>query len=236
MAIRRDDWLDKLTRPKRVGARVFADLAESAQQLGFEHCSLGIRTPTAGEAGDAWWTNYPTRWQKYYYEHECFRTDPVIHAARRSALPVLWSREYLGGQESFWDTASQFGVRHGWATALFGSGGEVALISLARSGKRLREAQIIESQGELLWMAHTALAMLTEFAPHDSAAKPLELTRREKEILHWALAGKTAAQTAERLAISTRTVNFHIEELLYKLGAANKTQAVARALMLHLID
>lgn len=235
MAICRDAWLEQLTRPKRKGTKIFADLAESARQLGFEHCSLGVRTPTADETGDNWWTNYPARWQKYYFEHECFRTDPVIQATSCSALPVLWSREYLGGPDSFWATASQFGVRHGWATAVYGPGGEVALISLARSGKRLREAQILHSQGDLLWLAHTSLAMLTESDEHEAAAGPPELSRREKEILHWALAGKTADQTAERMGITRRTVNFHVAEIMYKLGAANKTQAVARALMLHLI-
>jgi len=55
------------------------------------------------------------------------------------------------------------------------------------------------------------------------------LTAREREVLGWAANGKTAAETALILAISERTVEFHIANAIARLGAANKVQAVALA-------
>lgn len=62
-----------------------------------------------------------------------------------------------------------------------------------------------------------------------------ELSEREREILTLASHGKTAAEMAAKLAITERTVAFHVNNIVEKLGAANKTHAVARALRLGLI-
>lgn len=62
------------------------------------------------------------------------------------------------------------------------------------------------------------------------------LSAREVEILTLASNGKTAADMALVLAITERTVAFHINNIAEKLGAANKTHAVALALRQGLIS
>lgn len=62
------------------------------------------------------------------------------------------------------------------------------------------------------------------------------LSAREGEILSLASHGKTAPEMSAALAISERTVAFHINNIVEKLGAANKTHAVALALRHGLID
>lgn len=59
----------------------------------------------------------------------------------------------------------------------------------------------------------------------------LELTERELECLRWAAGGKTAWETGMVLNISERTVNFHLVNAQKKLGATNKIQTVARAIL-----
>lgn len=61
------------------------------------------------------------------------------------------------------------------------------------------------------------------------------LSAREVEILVLASHGKTGTEMALSLAISERTVAFHINNIVEKLGAANKTHAVALALRQGLI-
>jgi DNA-binding CsgD family transcriptional regulator len=61
------------------------------------------------------------------------------------------------------------------------------------------------------------------------------LTAREKEILRWTADGKTSDDISKILSLSVNTVNFHIKQTQAKLNAVNKTQAVVKALMLHLI-
>lgn len=62
------------------------------------------------------------------------------------------------------------------------------------------------------------------------------LSDRELSVLRWTAVGKTSHEIGTILGISARTVNFHITSLLYKLDAVNKTQAVATAALLNLLD
>jgi LuxR family quorum sensing-dependent transcriptional regulator len=62
-----------------------------------------------------------------------------------------------------------------------------------------------------------------------SATKPI-LTNRQREVLTWAAAGKSAWETGEILHISSRTVEEHAQQASARLGAVNRTHAVAIAI------
>jgi DNA-binding CsgD family transcriptional regulator len=62
------------------------------------------------------------------------------------------------------------------------------------------------------------------------------LTPREREVLWWAAEGKSAWEIGEILHIAKRTVDEHTHNAARKLGAANRTQAVAIALRERLIS
>jgi DNA-binding NarL/FixJ family response regulator len=55
------------------------------------------------------------------------------------------------------------------------------------------------------------------------------LTVREREILALLAEGLANRAIAERLGITERTVKFHVAEILARLGASNRAQAVAIA-------
>jgi DNA-binding CsgD family transcriptional regulator len=61
------------------------------------------------------------------------------------------------------------------------------------------------------------------------------LSPREREVLWWAAEGKSAQEIGEILHIAKRTVDEHTQKAARKLGAANRTQAVATALRQKLI-
>lgn len=62
------------------------------------------------------------------------------------------------------------------------------------------------------------------------------LTERERQILGLVARGLTNPQIAERLTISVSTVNFHVHNLLDKLGAKTRTEAVTIAAREGLIE
>ena len=60
-----------------------------------------------------------------------------------------------------------------------------------------------------------------------AAAATLVLTPREREIAGLVADGLTNREIAERLVISRRTAESHVENILAKLGFASRTQIVA---------
>jgi len=60
------------------------------------------------------------------------------------------------------------------------------------------------------------------------AGGPDPLTRREWDVLRGLAAGKTNAQIAATLFVAEGTVKTHVKHVLRKLGAANRTEAVAK--------
>jgi predicted ATPase/DNA-binding CsgD family transcriptional regulator len=76
----------------------------------------------------------------------------------------------------------------------------------------------------------------------DAVMQPIEgqpgssLTRREREVLELVALGLTNGAIARQLSLSRRTVEWHVERVLAKLGATNRMQAIleaGRAQLLH---
>ncbi|MBI0446900.1 response regulator transcription factor [Deinococcus sp. DB0503] len=61
------------------------------------------------------------------------------------------------------------------------------------------------------------------------------LTEREQEVLRGLAAGQTNKQIAEQMGISEGTVKVHVSNILAKLGAGNRTEAVLLAGELELL-
>jgi len=87
---------------------------------------------------------------------------------------------------------------------------------------------------------HLALSTATSCPALDlkrpGAAASLALSAREKEVLEWLQQGKSSWDVSVILSISERTVNFHVQNVLRKLGVVNRAQAVAVAIRLSLIE
>lgn len=73
-------------------------------------------------------------------------------------------------------------------------------------------------------------APVTTGADQRGTAKQPHLTRRQLEVLLLLAEGKRSGEIAEELNISVHTVRTHIQGVLRTLGAANRLEAVSRAL------
>ena len=67
-------------------------------------------------------------------------------------------------------------------------------------------------------------------------ARPSPITEREREILVWVRDGLSNQQISEKLGISALTVKNHVQKILRKLGAANRAQAVAKAMSMNALS
>ena len=68
-----------------------------------------------------------------------------------------------------------------------------------------------------------------------ASASPSSLTPRELEVVTLLADGLTNETIGQRLGLSSRTVKTHVQNLLSKLDARDRTGAVARAFRLGLI-
>ncbi len=84
-------------------------------------------------------------------------------------------------------------------------------------------------------LAQEATEVLIQSAQNRSALGD-DLTDREREVLGLMARGKTNPQIAEELTLSMSTVKFHIRNILSKLGAGNRAEAIHKAWQHQLIE
>jgi DNA-binding NarL/FixJ family response regulator len=90
------------------------------------------------------------------------------------------------------------------------------------------------------WLSPSVVDVLVGHVSTGNAPPPqppgqTELSDRELEVLQLVGRGRSNAQIGEQLNISERTVRFHVENILAKLGANNRTEAAILAIQKGLI-
>lgn len=218
-------------------AALFERIAAQAKAIGFEFCALGMRMPLPiTRPRTTWHSNYPAAWQQRYHEQGYLDIDPTVAQAMRSSNPIVWHDELFAATPEFWREAQAHGLRHGWAQSRRDPEGTYSMLTLARSEGPLSPEELARLQPTMQWLVHAsheAMKSAGQAPTLDQA--PEALTAREVEVLRWTAEGKTSAEVADILSVSERTVNFHINSAVAKLGACNKTSAAVRAAMLGLL-
>lgn len=216
---------------------LFAEVEALAREMGFEYCAYGIRMPVPiSRPSVALFNNYSTAWQQCYQDKGFLEIDPTVQHGLRSTLPIVWSPQVFACTPEFWEEARSYGLRYGWAQAARDSSGTVGMLTLARSNEQLTHDDIINNQYKLAWLSQVVhVGMAGILTPKLAPESQVILTSREREVLRWTAEGKTAYEVGQILAVSERTINFHINNVVAKLGASNKIQAAVKAASLGLL-
>jgi LuxR family transcriptional regulator len=209
---------------------VFAAIADGAKQLGFEWCAYGVDQPLPFTRINCFQiSNYPESWKTRYAQARYLHVDPTVVRAKRSIKPMVWADSDLREAPQFWDEASSFGLRYGWAQSCIDTTGTVGLLSLARGEEAIGEAELKLKEPELRWLANVAHTAMSCHLGDGSQILIPKLTPREVEVLRWAGDGKSARQTAQILGVQKCTVDLHVTNVRRKLGANSRPAAVAQA-------
>ncbi len=99
--------------------------------------------------------------------------------------------------------------------------GEFPTLASARAAAVHADAWLVATEGEVSRSASSA--------PRDPGLADEPLTPREIQVLELLAEGLSNKAIAARLGISDQTVKFHVASVSGKLGAANRTDAVRRA-------
>jgi DNA-binding CsgD family transcriptional regulator len=219
------------------------EVRKITRHIGFQHYLYGAHIQTrSGETLQYIFSGYPEQWMQAYQSARYFEIDPVVEHCffRNTARPLIWDGDLFNtpDRQTFWEEAQGCGVASGLSVPIRGAKGEVALFSVANP-ERGREALIhqVHAAGTMYVLSgylHEAIRQLV-YTPELIQVAPPQLTSREIECLAWWVNGKTAWEIAQILNLSESTARFHLNNLKTKLGARNKSQAIARAVKLHLV-
>lgn len=216
------------------------EIEKFARQSGFEHFVYALTISAPSLKPQHYIINgFPPEWHERYLERGYFKVDPVIHYAQNSSLPAVWNdqRFHTCQSREFWEEARALGLGDGMSFAVHGQPGVTGIMSLSRDKPLdLPSAELAALIGRAQMFAsmlHHAVVRidLPKLLPEQNIA----MTPRERECLKWSADGKTAWEIGQILSITERTVVFHMNNVIQKLGASNKTQAIVRAVTLRLV-
>lgn len=215
----------------------FERLVEAAQDLGFEFCSYWLRVALPlSNPRMAMYNNFPAAWQERYEQRGYLAIDPTVKHGLSSSKILVWADSVNAASKEFWDEASSFGLRVGCGVPVRDTRGLLSMTSFARSEGDITSEELVVNLPKMFWLAQVAhVGMKDLIAPRLLPEIDVKLSEREVEVLRWTADGKTSNDVADILGISERTVNFHINNAMIKLGASNKTAAAVRAAVLGLL-
>lgn len=213
--------------------KVFYEIVEIAKQFGFDTCTYSIQMPVP-VSRPAVMTFSSLNLSRAYCEPPN-RLDPEEIALPQITenQPTEWlpSGTSMLSYESAHDdnTHPYLKLVHVVRDGI----GSIGQLTLTRMVRHPDGRDPVANHAAIAWMAqcaHEKIAqvLVPELVPETQVA----MTPREKEVLRWTAEGKTSQEIAAILLISERTVKFHINNLVSKLKAVNKTQAAVKAIAL----
>ena len=118
--------------------------------------------------------------------------------------------------------------------ALLEAGAEGYLLKNARPSELINAIRAVYA-GESALHPSIARKIVEHYvSPSHKPEQPEQLTQRELEILKLAAKGLSNKEIAETLFLSVRTVQGHMSNILAKLAASSRTEAVMQGLKKHL--
>ncbi|WP_159566273.1 autoinducer binding domain-containing protein [Budvicia diplopodorum] len=215
----------------------FTALQTAVHSLGFEYCAYGIRSIYPISSHKTYViNNYPEDWNQTYVDNNYLEIDPTVKHGLRSTQALFWADDVFREAPYFWEEARSFGIKQGISQSQKDENGRISMLTFASDNPELTQKTLILQAPSLIWLsqlAHTGLA--DKMMPLEPIETEHKLTKREIDILRWTAEGKTSNEISILMSISDRTVNFHINNVLKKLSASNKTAATVKAMMLNLL-
>jgi DNA-binding CsgD family transcriptional regulator len=178
---------------------------------------------------------YEQEWKAHYLRSNYAAVDPVVNTGARSLLPVDWAKLDRSNRKvvKMFNEAREAGVGAQGLTIPI-RGGENGAWGLFSVTSNESDAEWASRRREIVsdlvlvgyFMHQKAYELHTSGEFIDLNA----ITRRETEALAWTGEGKSVADIATLMSISTETVKAHLDSARFKLGALNRVHAVAKAI------
>ena len=210
--------------------------------FGFESFMWGIcmePQPCAAASHYTYMTVSP-EWPKRYDRLNYIEIDPRVRGIAANALPIVWDqrtfRESSGEVDAFLDDALSFGIASGITFAVKDARARPAMMALSSAmpfNDEARLQQINSNFGDIMLFGQYFHELIMT-GLLDKAIGPLNqgraLSPGERECLGFIARGLASEDISERMSITVRTVQMHVDSMRTKLGASNRQEAVALAI------
>ncbi len=184
------------------------------------------------------WFEGPPGYFEAYLAERWERIDPLIGPASRARRPVFWrdvicDRTLTPQQAAFMEHIRQLGVQSGAIFPILGTYGGPTHVNASRRVPGTTDPGRLPVLWAICTQAWHRYLDLNNHAPRGEDRPAL--TARETEILNWLKDGKSNSEVSEILNVSVKTVEYHVGNILTKLGASNRISAVVVALRMGLL-
>jgi LuxR family transcriptional regulator, quorum-sensing system regulator SolR len=218
---------------------LFDEIALLAKDMGYDYCAYGIQMSVPiSRPFVASFNNFSKGSPDCNQERSKY-LDADFSALQDSKNPLAMmipAKDVFVDAPELWSEARKHGLHYGWTQFSRDASGSVGMLTLARNVAELTEYELFENKIKMAWLAQFSHAIMSRLlVPKYAPETLIVMTLREKEVLRWTAEGKTAYEIGQILEVSERTVNFHISNVVTKLGASNKTQAAVKAATLGML-
>ena len=217
---------------------VSRNLGRILRTYGFDHFThVSLRGFTPADQPPPHMTIVTPSWERHYQTQNLAAQDPVLQRCIVGTAPLVFIDLNLAAlaapQRATMEQARDFRMDLGLSVPVHGPNNTLTILSAYHDGTphSFREA-VANLPLISLTAQHLHEHLMAQAIP--AAAPPTALTPREVECLSWISQGKTAWEISVILKVSERTVKFHLNNLMRKLGVHSRTHAVARAISLGL--
>ncbi|MCI0465564.1 MAG: autoinducer binding domain-containing protein [Beijerinckiaceae bacterium] len=210
-------------------------------QIGAEHVIAGT-FPAGGpnrrkQLSHALFGNWPGEWLERYLSRGYILKDPVILRSKSDPSPFFWGEltpflaTNIEGRRIV-EEGREFNLTNGFSAGIRTLDGEMVGFSI--SGRDFEADP--DMRGVLSLIASYAVGRAIALQQESSHQNnEIRLSKREREALQWAAEGKADWEIGEIMSISEHGADKHMRSVRAKLGAMNRTQAVAEAIRRGLI-
>ncbi|MGL9772847.1 MAG: LuxR family transcriptional regulator [Sodalis sp. (in: enterobacteria)] len=188
-------------------------------------------------------SDHPTGWLTQYRNYGYQKIDPVIIIACRKFTPFSQQNNPNMPDQNFYKMSSDYALDNGYTFTLHDPDKNLATLTISQVKQNAVFYDIIEKEKNnfqmLLITTHEKVIRFFDARKEQGGGpeeEPCRLSPREKEVLFWAIVGKTYNEISTILSIREGTVKFHIRNIISKLGVANAKHAITWPMELKLLS
>ncbi|WP_346892025.1 autoinducer binding domain-containing protein [uncultured Roseibium sp.] len=228
-------------------AEAFKVFCNAVEKYGYDKVCFTLMTdhPALGlQAFHGFATSYPDDWMSHYTAQDYYSFDPVVYRCFQSPAPFFWDdavaaqgrdpasdETALVTSEKMMREAGDAGLADGIGVPFVSMCGELSAVGLSRER---REPE--RNYHELAEVALLGNAFYDKFLSFYGSSAVPHMTDRERDVLAWSAEGKTDAEIAIILGVSSATIRFHWNNIFKKMQVSSKVLATCMAIRLGVIS